>query len=167
MVCVCVLAAGGLWNLALHFSLCLGQFQVGLKERIQACWRLAWARGDSTTFLEKIAVGRLPCSRFAAWTWAADPVPGLQHLDVVKERMCSSTLPGQMPWCSGCTRCGKVRDPHFPTYTLCPFSHLRATSLNSQGSGLKSRVMSCLRVSAPALRSRRGTRERRGSLGQG
>ena len=37
MVCVCVLAAGGLWNLALRFSLCLGQFQVGLKEGIQEC----------------------------------------------------------------------------------------------------------------------------------
>lgn len=161
--------AGGWWALELGPSLLIvpGAVSSWFKRKNTGVLEAGLGRGDSTTFLEKIAVGRLPCSRFAAWTWAADPVPGLQHLDVVKERMCSSTLPGQMPWCSGCTRCGKVRDPHFPTYTLCPFSHLRATSLNSQGSGLKSRVMSCLRVSAPALRSRRGTRERRGSLGQG
>ena len=74
----------------------------------------------------------------------------------------------QPPPVNTCTQCGKVRDPHFPTYTLGPFSHLRAASLNSQGSGLKSGVMkSCPRVPASALRSRRGARERRGSLGQG
>ena len=90
-------------------------------------------------------------------------MPGLQHLDVVKERMCPAALLGLMPWCSGCTRRDKVRDPHFSAYTLCPFSHVKAASLNSQGSGLKSGVMSCLRVPASALWSRRGTRERGGA----
>lgn len=114
--------------------------------------------GDNTAFLKKIAVYCLRVHRFATCTWAADPVPGLQCSDVVKERMCSATLLGQMPGCSGCTRRDKVRDPHFSAYTLCPFSHLKAASLNSQGSGLKSEVMSCPRVPASALRSRRGTR---------
>ena len=105
-----------------------------------------------------------------AWRIPWTEEPGrLQSMGVAEGRTrLSAALLGQMPWCSGCTQCGKVRDPHFPTYTLGPFSHLRAASLNSQGSGLKSGVMkSCPRVPASALRSRRGARERRGSLGQG